>query len=247
MDEKGNMDEKGTRSGDAEMIGADAHETERTCGFYHNGKSIDNVNVASSKSSKNAKVATMVVVEDTALPLAPDWTKTSHGAGIPHGNVPEEGQYTVQMIAAVGVDDSVIETPMSVAPQSATGTNMGGITERDVHGPNSVNNELAFLGTAKGKILVTGLIFLVAASVVGGICGTGNCHRSSSLLVSTMDVPTLPSQEEMAKAFFTSTEELYQAVDDYLNAAATGMATSMTQAAIMYGYPIGNLGCFSYH
>jgi hypothetical protein len=51
----------------------------------------------------------------------------------------------------------------------------------------------------------------------------------------------------MAKAFFTSTEELYQAVDDYLNAAATGMATSMTQAAIMYGYPIGNLGCFSYH
>jgi hypothetical protein len=62
MDKKGNMDEKGTRSGDAEMIGADAHETERTCGFHHDGKNIDNVNVASSKS--------MVVVEDTALPLA---------------------------------------------------------------------------------------------------------------------------------------------------------------------------------
>jgi surface protein len=93
------------------------------------------------------------------------------------------------------------------------------------------------------------IIALLAATALGGICGSGHCRTRSepqtkpkaSLEPTTTNASLADSSN--ATVAFTSTQELYRAVDEYLAAGGGGQdaleSARHAHVSIRYGYPIG--------
>jgi hypothetical protein len=81
-----------------------------------------------------------------------------------------------------------------------------------------------------------GLIILSGA-VLGGVCGSGFCSRNELEPSTTTSRPPIPPMKKPQYRSFTTTDELYQAVDTYILGLTEDPKESI--AARVYGYPIG--------
>jgi hypothetical protein len=109
--------------------------------------------------------------------------------------------------------------------------------------PPSALPQSSHPGTKKWACLAIGLLTIViAAALAGGLCGRKRCQWVLSVSTTATTTPIQPAVPDgidpTGFLAFTTTEELYNAVDDYLN-VTEGSSANSTQAAFMYGYPIG--------
>jgi hypothetical protein len=82
------------------------------------------------------------------------------------------------------------------------------------------------------------LVFLpVVAIVIGVVCGTGLCSPDDTPVLSKQ-VPRPPPTKEPQYRSFTTTDELYQAVDVYILNLTGDPNTSIVSG--LYGHPIGS-------
>jgi hypothetical protein len=76
-----------------------------------------------------------------------------------------------------------------------------------------------------------GFLLITLGAVLGGVCGAGYCSPDAP------EEQTLPLNNESKFSAFTTTDELYQAVDIYLLHLTEDPRNSIV--AQKYGYPIG--------
>jgi surface protein len=168
------------------------------------------------------------------------------------------GAAAVLMIPALRVhNETTTHTTLRNSSHTAAPPPASTSASRTVHRPQQEELELGTgdssvqqprdkrkrLGTG---LVLLGIVILFATAVIGGICGSGKCSSSNEGMVSGTAIPpqsaSNASNVSNGPVAFESTEELYAAIDEYLDISqnnATANPPNESRVALKYGYPIG--------